>query len=461
MKESFPRYVDYRCSGLPWIASIPAHWKMRRNRFLFREIDLRSQSGTETHLSMSQVHGLVPSKSLDRKSLQSENYAGGKLVAANDLVLNRLKAHLGVFALAKQSGVVSPDYSVFRPRDVAAVEYCEALFKTSMYVAEFRRRTKGIVEGFWRLYSDDFYNVSAVLPPRTEQDQIVAYLRAQDAHIARFIKAKRELIALLNEQKLQVIDRAVTRGLDPSVKLKPSGIDWLQEIPQSWCVRRLKYLVTNVTTQTRTKGDSEVYLALEHVESWSGLAEPLGGDVEFVSMVKRFATDDVLFGKLRPYLAKVTCAKQAGVCVGEFLVLRIKSDYILPRYVEQLLRSKRVIELINSSTAGAKMPRADWTFIGNMRTAVPPLSAQHDTLNYIAVEIRDVDDAIRRAKQEIELIREYRERLIADVVTGQLDVRGWVQDPNDVARDDEALTLAALGDDTASDTEVEVDDGDN
>ena len=88
-----------------------------------------------------------------------------------------------------------------------------------MYVAEFRRRTKGIVEGFWRLYSDDFYNVSAVLPPRTEQDQIVAYLRAQDAHIARFIKAKRELIALLNEQKLQVIDRAVTRGLDPSVKL--------------------------------------------------------------------------------------------------------------------------------------------------------------------------------------------------------------------------------------------------
>ena len=124
-----------------------------------------------------------------------------------------------MFALAKQSGVVSPDYSVFRPRDVAAVEYCEALFKTSMYVAEFRRRTKGIVEGFWRLYSDDFYNVSAVLPPRTEQDQIVAYLRAQDAHIARFIKAKRELIALLNEQKLQVIDRAVTRGLDPSVKL--------------------------------------------------------------------------------------------------------------------------------------------------------------------------------------------------------------------------------------------------
>lgn len=137
---------------------------------------------------MSQVHGLVPSQSLGRKSLQSESYAGGKLVAESDLVLNRLKAHLGVFARAKQTGVISPDYSVFRTKSDVSVPYCELLFKTPFYVAEFRRRTKGIVEGFWRLYTDDFYDVSALIPPRTEQDQIVAYLRAQDVHIARLIK---------------------------------------------------------------------------------------------------------------------------------------------------------------------------------------------------------------------------------------------------------------------------------
>ena len=230
--QQLPRHAQYKESGLPWIGEIPAHWQTRRNRFLFREVDRRSKHGEETHLSMSQVHGLVPSKDLGRKSLQSENYAGGKLVAEHDLVLNRLKAHLGVFARAKQAGVVSPDYTVFRPKGDASVRYCESLFKTPMYVGEFRRRTKGIVEGFWRLYTDDFYNVTALLPPPEEQVQIVAYLRAQDAHIARFIKTKRDLIKLLTEQKLRIIDHAVTRGLDSSVALKASGIEWLGEVPE-------------------------------------------------------------------------------------------------------------------------------------------------------------------------------------------------------------------------------------
>ncbi len=208
--------------------------------------------GMETHLSMSQVYSLVPNKSLGRKSLQSENYAGGKLVSSDDLVLNRIKAHLGVFARAKQVRVISPDYAVFRLKMDASVAYCEALFKTPMYVGEFRRRTKGIVEGFWRLYSDDFYNVPALLPPHAEQDQIVAYLRAQDAHIARFIKAKRALIGLLNEQKLQIIDHAVTRGLDASVTLRSSGIEWLGDVTAHWVVKPLKRWVR---INARTFGD--------------------------------------------------------------------------------------------------------------------------------------------------------------------------------------------------------------
>lgn len=240
--HQLPRHAVYKDSGLSWVGAIPSHWQSRRNRFLFREVDCRSASGEETHLSMSQVHGLVPSNTLGRKSLQSESYAGGKLVEENDLVLNRLKAHLGVFARAKQRGVVSPDYSVFRLKGDAAVQFCEALFKTPVYVAEFRRRTKGIVEGFWRLYTDDFYNVQSLLPPRGEQNQIVAYLRAQDAHVARFIKAKRQLIRLLTEQKLRLIDQAVTRGLDATVKLKPSGIDWMGEVPQHWEVALLKHI---------------------------------------------------------------------------------------------------------------------------------------------------------------------------------------------------------------------------
>ena len=347
---------------------------------------------------------------------------------------------------------------MFRSKSDVSVPYCELLFKTPFYVAEFRRRTKGIVEGFWRLYTDDFYDVSTLIPPRAEQDQIVAYLRAQDVHFSRFINAKRELIGLLIEQKLRIIDHAVTRGLDDSVALKPSGIEWLGDTPKHWELRRLKFLASNTTNQTTTKASDEIYLAMEHVQSWTGVAQPLEGEVEFASTVKRFVADDVLFGKLRPYLAKVTRAKCDGVCVSEFLVLRSRKELILPAYLEQLLRCKRVIDLINSSTAGAKMPRADWTFIGNVRLPVPRKDEQEGILSHIKIETKDLDEAIARAEEEIKLIREYRDRQIADVVTGQVDVRGWVPGPDDVVAEED---LAVLGGDEEIDTDGEEDNGDD
>ena len=309
-----------------------------------------------------------------------------------------------------------------------------------------------------RLYFDQFGQIPIPVPPRPEQDQIVAYLRAQDAHIARFIKAKRDLIKLLTEQKLRIIDHAVTRGLDDSVTLKPSGVEWLGEVPEHWELRRLKFLASNTSNQTTTKASDEIYLALEHVQSWTGVARPLEGEVEFASTVKRFVAADVLFGKLRPYLAKVTRAHRAGVCVSEFLVLRSRKDLILPAYLEQLLRCKRVIDLINSSTAGAKMPRADWTFIGNVRLPIPRQDEQEAILLHILRETKDLDEAIARTEDEIKLIREYHDRLIADVVTGQVDVRGWQPGPEDVV---DETALAALGDDSEDMTDEEDNDGED
>jgi type I restriction enzyme S subunit len=323
---------------------------------------------------------------------------------------------------------------------------------------EVNKFSRGIVADRNRLYWDEFKQMPSLVPPRPEQDQIVAYLRAQDTHIARLIKAKRELIGLLTEQKLRIIDHAVTRGLNTSVALKPSGIEWLGDVPKHWGLRRLKFLASNTTNQTTAKASDEIYLAMEHVQSWTGVAQPLEGEVEFASTVKRFVADDVLFGKLRPYLAKVTRAKCDGVCVSEFLVLRSRKELILPAYLEQLLRCKRVIDLINSSTAGAKMPRADWTFIGNVRLPVPRKDEQEAILSHIESETKDLDEAIARAEEEIKLIREYRDRQIADVVTGQVDVRGWVPGPDDVVADED---LAALGGDEEIDTDGEEDNGDD
>lgn len=197
-------------SGIDWIGQIPAHWEVKRNKHMFVEINERSAKGEEQHLSMSQKLGLVPAD-LVEKSLASESYQGAKLVRTGDLVLNRLKAHLAVFSLAPMEGLVSPDYSVFRPLvQGASSDYFEILFKTSKYLGEFRLRVRGIVEGFYRLYTDDFMDCPLLLPPLDEQLQIVEHVRATTAQFHNVIAIKESQITALREYKTSLINAAVT-----------------------------------------------------------------------------------------------------------------------------------------------------------------------------------------------------------------------------------------------------------
>jgi type I restriction enzyme S subunit len=464
--QQLPRHAQYKESGLPWVGEIPAHWQTRRNRFLFREVDRRSKHGEETHLSMSQVHGLVPSKDLGRKSLQSENYAGGKLVAEHDLVLNRLKAHLGVFARAKQAGVVSPDYTVFRPKGDASVRYCESLFKTPMYVGEFRRRTKGIVEGFWRLYTDDFYNVTALLPPPEEQVQIVAYLRAQDAHIARFIKTKRDLIKLLTEQKLRIIDHAVTRGLDSSVALKASGIEWLGEVPEHWEVKPLKRWVrlNARTLGQKTRPDFEFrYVDIGSVQTGRLVKEP--ERIRFEAAPSRarrvLRRGDTIISTVRTYLKAIWYVGEDAddlIASTGFAVLTPGSG-VEPEYLGYVIQSSPFVNRVTANSIGIAYPAIAETVLGRFPVALPPtVDEQQAIVAHIKTESAPLDDAIARTEEEIKLIREYRDRLIADVVTGQVDVRSWQPGPDDVVDD---AALAALGDENEDVTDEEDGDGED
>ena len=202
--------VPMKDSGIDWIGRIPAHWAVQRNKHMFVEINERSAKGTEQHLSMSQKLGLVPAN-LVEKSLVSESYEGAKLVRIGDLVLNRLKAHLAVFSIAPMEGLVSPDYSVFRPFvDGASSQYYEALFKTSKYLGELRLRVRGIVEGFYRLYTDSFMDIPLLIPPRVEQDEIVAHLDQLASRFEAAISIKQDQISALKEYKTSLINAAIT-----------------------------------------------------------------------------------------------------------------------------------------------------------------------------------------------------------------------------------------------------------
>ena len=205
--------VRLKPSGVEWLGDLPEHWDSMRARFLFREVDNRSISGNETHLSMSQRFGLVPSN-LVEQSLVSESYIGGKLCLEGDLVLNRLKAHLGVFALAKQAGVISPDYSVFRKRGSVRMEYFLRVLRLPALRTELRIRAKGIVEGFWRLYTDDFFDIRLPVPPPVEQQSIAEYLDKATADIEAAIARAQRQIELVGEYRTRLIADVVTGKLD-------------------------------------------------------------------------------------------------------------------------------------------------------------------------------------------------------------------------------------------------------
>ena len=210
--------------------------------------------------------------------------------------------------------------------------------------------------------------------------------------------------------------------LKPYPAYKDSGVPWLGKVPEHWEVRRLKTAVDHVNQQTTTKTDEDLYIALEHVESWTGRLLPPSGEAHFDGQVKRFQAGDVLFGKLRPYLAKVVRPKQSGVCVGEFLVLRAR-PVVATHYLEVALRSAPAIDFVNSSTYGAKMPRAEWTFVGAMLFPLPPLPEQTAIVRFLDYMDRRIRRFIRAKQKLIKLLEEYRQALIHHAVTGKIDVR--------------------------------------
>ena len=205
--------VRLKPSGVEWLGDVPEHWEVTRTRFLLKETDRRSTTGNETHLSMSQVLGLVPSHQVEQ-SLISDSYVGGKLCEEGDLVLNRLKAHIGVFALADQEGVVSPDYSVFRRRTELNMEYFAQVLRLPALRPELRIRSKGIVEGFWRLYTGDLFDIRLPVPPVAEQVSIVDNLSRMTGKLDATIARTRRQINLMNEYRTRLIADVVTGQLD-------------------------------------------------------------------------------------------------------------------------------------------------------------------------------------------------------------------------------------------------------
>ncbi len=467
VETTYPNYQQLRSR---WVPRVPEHWSLLRAKNFLREIDDRSKTGEETLLSMRMQRGLVPHNDVSVKRIAPENLIGYKKAQPDELVLNRMQAGNAMFFRNRQSGLVSPDYAVFRLLRDDNPEYLGHLFRSWPMRGLFRSESKGLgtgTSGFLRLYSDRFASLEIPLPPRPEQDQIVAYLRAQDAHIARFIQAKRDLIKLLTEQKLRIIDHAVTCGLDAAVALKTSGIEWLGEVPEHWEVLRLRRLAKDSIkngvgeSAQHFREDWPRYIRITDIAGPTALKDSTKASLPpKVASRAPLNPGDLLFAAVGATFGKSYLHTQTGhpCCYAGYLVKVSPNELVTSEFLSLWAQSNVYWDQLRSQVIQATIQNFSASRYKDLVVPVPPVEEQQAICCWITDECQPLDEVISRTEDEIKLIREYRDRQIADVVTGQVDVRGWQPGPDDVVDD---TALAALGDDPDDVTEEEDGDGED
>jgi type I restriction enzyme S subunit len=446
-------YPKYKVSGVPWLGQVPEHWEVYRNGQLFREIVDIHHPDLEL-LSMTITHGIVKQSDTGRKTRASEDKNQYKRICIDDIGYNLMNCFSGAIGVSNYEGILSPAYAVCRPKQPLETLYYHFLFRSPIYLDVFNSFSYGIMFERNRLYFERFKLIKSPLPSIEEQIKITKYLKYKTAQISRLIRAKKRIIELLKEQKQAIINQAVTRGLDPDVKLKPSGVEWLGKIPEHWEVRRLRYIFHEV--DSRSKDGKEIHLSMS--QKHGGLVK--SSEIEERRLMsesyaggKLCQTGDVVLNRLKAHLGIFALAPCDGVISPDYTVLR-PIVQINGKFYEILLRSQMIRSELRIRCKG--IVEGFWRLYTDdfydIFVPVPPKDEQVLIINKLEGIFTNIDFLISSTEREISLIQEYRTRLIADVVTGKVDVRD-IEVP-DVA--DEELAIENL--DETENTEATTED---
>ena len=418
------KYESYKDSGVGWIGEIPSHWSCVKIKHLLRERVDKSEDGIGEPLSMSQKYGLIPTSQMDVVPNLATSYVGAKRTRQGDMVLNKLKAHLGVFALSAYDGLVSPDYAVYYGTGRADLEYLEYLFKTPLYVSEFIKKTTGVAIGFNRLYTDDLFSIPAHYPPMQEQKRIVDYLKDKTIKIEQYVSARERERELLDSLKQSEIANVVTNGLNPNVRMKDSGIPWIGMIPEHWETRTLSqmarvHFISNKNVHHQNLLSlSYGKIVCKDINTTEGLL-PASFDnyqiVEDGNIVLRLTDLQNDHKSLR-----VGLSTQEGIITSAYLAIEAFTG-ILPKYLYFLLHSIDVKKVFYSMGNGLRQS-LNWTELRKLKCIVPPILEQQAIVDYIEAKLSKIDSCMADLQTEIDYLKEFKQRLISDVVTGQICV---------------------------------------
>lgn len=437
MSITLKPYPEYKDSGVLWLGKIPKHWDASRLGTVLQERGENNADGhVEQVLSVLRDVGVILYE--DKGNIgnkKSEDISRYKVVRPGDIVINCMNVIIGSVGLSRYTGCLSPVYYVLKTRYIAdRSAYFNSVFRLKPFQQSLVRIGNGILAHRMRIPMELLKGEVIPRPHQEEQDAIVRFLAHADHRINRLIRAKRQLTELLNEQKQVIIHRAVTRGLALNVRLKPSGIGWLGEVPEHWDVWPIGHFAKVGNGSTPSRGNAAYWSANGY--PWLNSASVNQG---IITKTGQFVTDLALrechLPRVQPGSVLVAITGQ-GKTRGTAAVLAIEATinqhmaYISPRttrvssdYLQMCLTAAYVELRAISDDSGSTKGALTCEDVKHFKVALPPTDEQDRLVCMVRQELADVEATLTRIRCEIDLLREYHTRLLADVVTGKLDVR--------------------------------------
>ncbi|HML57587.1 MAG TPA: restriction endonuclease subunit S [Ferruginibacter sp.] len=415
--------IKYKATGLKWISEIPEHWELKRLGGLFDERNETVSENDFNPLSVT-MQGIVPQLESAAKTMHVDNR---KKVCIGDFAINSRSDRRGSGGLSALEGSVSIVNTVLKPSAYYLPEYTHFLLTNKLFQDEYYAKGKGIVADMWSTRFSEMKTIFLPVPPKAEQDEIVQYIKAQEEKINLFIQKKQRFIELLKEQRQTIITNAITKGVDDNTKTKNSRVEWLGNVPEHWKIVRLKFLGESFIGLT--------YSPIDLVDKDEGTFVLRSSNIQN----GKFTTDDnVYVNKEIPeklILKKgdiLLCSRNGsaeligknilideeseGNSFGAFMTV-FRSDlnyYLYYFFNSNVFKSQTALfatSTINQLTNG---------ILSNLTIAFPEnIDEQKRIIEHIKTETATIDTAIAKADREIELIREYKEAMIAEAVMGK------------------------------------------
>lgn len=416
------KYADYTPAQAAWLDELPSHWQCTKIGALFSERKSKVSDKDYAPLSVARI-GVVPQLATAVKTDAGDNR---KLVCAGDFVINSRSDRKGSCGVAKLDGSVSLINIVLTPRNGLSERYVHYLLRSQPFSEEYYRNGSGIVADLWTTRYSEMKSILLPVPPREEQDQIVRFLDWKVSSINKLINIKKKEIKAIDALKRSMVSHAITRGLTADAPMKYSGVKWLEDIPAHWKVTKLRQILHPVSEKNHPEFPllsvvREQGVILRDVEDKEANHNFIPDDLSGYKVVRK---GQFAMNKMKAWQGSYGVSDYTGIVSPAYFIFDIAFENL--EYFHYAIRSKVYVNFFAQASDGIRVGQWDLQMdkMKEIPFIVPPADEQIAIVKYIKQALPQYDAAIEKLTEEVAVLEEYKNKVIADTVTGKIDVRG-------------------------------------